>query len=426
MRRVRVAGLIAILCWAAIAAWNMVKPLPAGTRMVSLTARLDESQLEVIDDSARHGAILARELAVIDRADQLIILDQAPLARDTGQHLLIRKRQRPNVKIVVLADPLPEIYGGTPAHYLDSLERVGIIVARTRLGRLRDPLPWYSALWRMSIGWWSDPYEETAPRAGIRASLRRSNYKADRREVLVADDGSGGWIGLVPAAAGGNIAVAIAGGVARDMAASELKIAAWSTDDDRLPAAPPPTSLGLGSIDARFLTEGAIRGALLDALSTATDGDEIRIATPALSDRSLVNAALSAAKRGVRIRLLLDPAASPNRTVADELRRGAADHIEIRWLPDGAAISSILIARHGRELSVNLGAADFTRLSLDDLNLSAAVDFRLQDRAAAAHAFTSAFEAEWSASVPDTSLPPGDTPGFWSYRVLQAAGLAAY
>jgi hypothetical protein len=28
--------------------------------------------------------------------------------------------------------------------------------------------------------------------------------------------------------------------------------------------------------------------------------------------------------------------------------------------------------------------------------------------------------------VPDTSLPPGDTPGFWSYRVLQAAGLAAY
>ena len=60
------------------------------------------------------ASILARELAVIDRADQMIVLDQAPLARETGQHLLIRKRQRPHIKIVVLADPLPEIYGGTP------------------------------------------------------------------------------------------------------------------------------------------------------------------------------------------------------------------------------------------------------------------------------------------------------------------------
>jgi hypothetical protein len=230
----------------------------------------------------------------------------------------------------------------------------------------------------------------------------------------------------MPAAAGGNLAVAIAGGVARDMAASELKIAAWSTDDDRLPTAPPPTSRGLGSIDARFLTEGAIRGALVDALSTATDGDEIRISTPALSDRSLVNAALRAAARGVRIRLLLDPEALPNRAVAGELRGGTQDHIEIRWLPGGAAVSSLMIARHGRELSVNLGAPDFTRLSLDDLNLSAAVDFRLQERAAAAHAFMSAFDAEWSASVADHSLPPGAAPSLWVYRLLQAAGLAAY
>jgi hypothetical protein len=275
------AALMLALCWAAIAAWNTIKPLPAGTRVASLTARLDDTQLDVIDDVAGGSSILARELAVIDRADQLILLDQAPLARDTGQHLLIRKRQRPGIKIVVLADPLPEIYGGTPAHYLDSLERAGIIVARIRLGRMRDPLPWYSALWRMSIGWWSDPYEETAPRAGVRASLRQSNRKADRRQVLVADDGSGGWIGVVPAAAGAGLAVAIAGGVARDIMASELKIAAWSTGDDRLPGAPPPISRGLGSIDARFLTEGAIRGALVDAISSATDGDEIRLSTPA-------------------------------------------------------------------------------------------------------------------------------------------------
>ena len=426
MRRVAFLALFAVLIWAGIAAWNTIKPLPGGTRVVSLTARLDESQLELIDDSAGHGNILARELGVIDRADQMIVLDQAPLARETGQHLLIRKRQRPNIKIVVLADPLPEIYGGTPAHYLGSLEQAGIIVVRTRLGRLRDPLPWYGALWRMSVGWWSDPYDEVAPRAGVLASLRRSTFKADRRQILVADDGSGGWVGVVPASSGANLAVAIAGGVARDMAASELKIAAWSSDDDRLPSAPPPASLGVGSIDARFLTEGAIRVALIDALSTAADGDEIRLAAAALSDPSLVTAATRAAARGARIRLLLDPDLLPNRAVAGELRREGAGRIEVRWLRAGAPISSLAIVRHRRELWVNLGSADFSRLSLDDLNLSAAVDFRLQDRAAAAHGFMDAFEAAWSASAPDDSQAADEASGYWSDRILQAAGLAAY
>jgi hypothetical protein len=416
---------LGVLVWAGIAAWNTIKPLPAGMRVASLTTRLGESALDVIDDSAGRRSVLARELAVIDRADQMIVLDQAPLARETGQHLLIRKRQRPNIKIVVLADPLPEIYGGTPAHYLDSLEQAGIIVARTRLNHLRDPLPWYSAFWRLSIGWWSDPYDETAPSAGVRASLRRSNFKADRRQLLVADDGSGGWVSVVPASADGRIAVAIAGGVARDIAASELKIAAWSTEDDRLPSAPPPATLGVGSIDARFLTEGAIRGALVDALSAAGDDDEIRMATPALSDRPLLDAALRATARGARIRLLLDPEALPNRAVADELLREGDGRIEVRWMPSGTPGASLAIVRHRRELWINVGAADFTRLSLGDFNLSAAVEFRLQDRAPAARDFVDGFEARWTTSVADAPETVA-APAYWSYRVLQAAGLAAY
>ena len=422
----RLAALLAVLIWAGVAAWNSFKPLPPGTRASSLIARLDDSQLDVIDDSAGAHNILARELALIDRAAQMIVLDQAPLARETGQHLLMRKRQRPTIRIVVLADPLPESYGGTPPHYLESLERAGIIVARIRLGRLRDPLPWYTALWRTSIGWWSDPYEETAPQAGLRALLRKSNLKADRRQLLVADDGSGGWVGVAPADAGAGLAVAISGGVARDMAASELKIAGWSTGDDRLPAAPPPASLGVGSIDARLLTEGAIRGALVDAFSTAVEGDEIRLATPALSDRAVITATLRAAARGVLVRVLLDPDLLPNRTVADELRREGAGGIDVRWVPAGALSSSLAIVRHRRELWVNLGAADFTRVSLDDLNLTAAIDLRLQDRAAAAHEFMEAFEIRWSAGKKNDLQADPEGRGYWRYRALQAAGLAAY
>jgi hypothetical protein len=72
-----------------------------------------------------------------------------------------------------------------------------------------------------------------------------------------------------------------------------------------------------------------------------------------------------------------------------------------------------------------VGAADFTRLSLGDLNLSAAVEFRLQDRAPAARDFIDGFEAQWSAARSGAPEAP-DAPGYWSYRLLQAAGLAAY
>ena len=83
------------------------------------------------------------------------------------------------------------------------------------------------------------------------------------------------------------------------------------------------------------------------------------------------------------------------------------------------------IVRHRRELWINVGAADFSRLSLGDLNLSAALEFRLRDRAPAARDFLDGFEAQWTAAIAD---PPeaGAAPAYWSYRALQAAGLAAY
>ena len=111
-----------------------------------------------------------------------------------------------------------------------------------------------------------------------------------------------------------------------------MQIADWSTDDDRLPSAPPAEGRAVGSIDVRFLTEGAIRSALLDAVAAAGSGDELSFAVHALSDRQLISAALRAAERGVRLKILLDPHAPPNRAVAGELTRGGGGLIEVRWL----------------------------------------------------------------------------------------------
>jgi len=425
MSAARTLLLIAVPAWAAVAAWNGQKPLPPGTHVASLATRLAESQVEIV--SAPAGEIEARELAAVDRASELIVLDAAPLSRALGRELLMQRLKRPNIKIVLVSDPRSEAYGGTPVEYLESLERAGVLVARVRLDRLRDCIPLYSALWRLSIGWWSDPFDEHPGNPGLRAALRAQNRKADQRRVFVADDGAGGWASLVSMAPGGDLAVEIKGGLARDIAASELEIAAWSTGDDRLPAPPRAVPRGPGSIDARFLTEGAIRSAMLDALGTAGAGDEIGLAAPRLSERRLIGAVLSAAARGARVRVLLEPGAAPNTAVAAELERGGGANLELRWLapPKRATASLAFVVRRG-ELWASAGAADFTRPSLDDIDLESAIELRLPERATAARALEAYFDGTWAIGAAYAAYAVDSEADYWRYRLKEAAALAAF
>lgn len=414
MSRTGIFAALALIAWAATAFWNSVKPLPPGTRVSSLAARFTESQVDVIDDSAGRREILARQLAAIDRAEQLIVLDECPLAREIAQHVLTRKHQRPNLKVVVVSDPLDEAYGGTPAQYLVALEQAGIVVARIGLDRLRDSNPLYAGLWRLSVA--------------------RSSEPRDQRQLMVADDGAGGWLSMVPGNANGDVGVELRGGLAHAVLSSELQIADWSTGDDRLPSAPSAEGRAVGSIDVRFLTEGAIRSALLDAVAAAGSGDELSLAVQALSDRQLIGAALRAAARGVRLRILLDPYELPNRAVAGELTRDGSGLIEVRWFaPTGvsaptsvSARTSLVIVRHRGELWVNMGAADFTRPSLGDFNLEGALEMRLPARAAAGRALADHFAKEWASAAAYARFADESRGAYWRYRALQAGGLAAF
>ena len=309
----RAAGwviLIFALAWAACGLWNSVKPLPPGTHVASLPARMAESQIDFIDDgpgTPAAGGILRRELEAVGRAEQTVVLDQSPVPPELVRQLRLRKRQRPNLAIVLVSDPRNETNGGTPENMLSDLERIGIVVARTRLERMRDSNPLYSSLWRLTIEWWSNPYDEAPDAQTWTAALRRRNHKADRRQLLVADDGAGGWTSIVISGAaaadpaGSNAALELRGHLARDIASSELRIADWSTGDDRLPTAPPLESRGVGTIDARLLTEGAIHAALLDAIAAAGPGDSISLIGQRLGARGLIDAMRKAASRGAHL-----------------------------------------------------------------------------------------------------------------------------
>jgi hypothetical protein len=422
----RIVLLALLLAWLSLVFWNSAKPLPPGTHFVSQVSRLSEADVDFVQESSLRPEGLAREMPAIDHAEQLIVADRSPVTEELAQHLLARKRARPNLRIVLVTDPGNEAYGGTPSHTLSSLEESGIIVARVRLERLRDSNPLYSGLWRLIFGWWSDPFDETPGQVTLRAWSRMQNFKADQRQLVVADDGSGGWTAVI-GPAGASAGLILRGSLARAMIAGELQIAAWSADDDRLPAGPPMDGRGVGSIDARFLTEGAIGTALLDAIAAAGSGDEISIAVQNLSDRRLVAAALGAAARGARLRVLLARNRMPNQAVAGELL-GGGGHIEVRWCPGGtgASLPKLLVVQHRNDLLMNFGSANFTRRNLGDLNLESGVELRMPARAAPARAVIEYFNKIWSNAAADADFADQRPAAYWRYRFAEATGLSSF
>jgi hypothetical protein len=426
-RWARIVLLVLLLAWLSLAFWNSAKPLPPGTHIVSQVSRLSESDVDFVYASPGHQGALAREMSAIDRAEQLIVLDRSPVTRELAQHVLARKRARPNLKIVLVTDPVNEAFGGTPAQTLSSLEEAGIIVARVRLDRLRDSNPLYSGLWRLVFGWWSDPFDETPGQVTLPAWSRMQNFKADQRQLVVADDGAGGWTAII-APAGAAAGLILRGSLACAMIAGELRIAGWSTDDDRLPAGPPMDGRGVGSIDARFLTEGAIETALLDGIAAAGSGDQIWIAVQNLSDRRLIAAALSAAARGARLRVLLARNRMPNRAVAGELLRDGGGRIEVRWCPieTQASLPKLLVVQHRSDLWMNLGSANFTRRNLGDLNLESGVELRMPARTAPARAVTEYFAKLWSGAAADADVADQSSADYWRYRIAEATGLSSF
>lgn len=418
-RRVSTLLIIAGLTWAGVGFWNSVKPMPPGTHVTTLATRLGESQVEFMDESVERGLLVRRSVALIDGAEQLILLDQCPLPGKIVEHLLTRKHQRPNLKIVLVTDPRNEVYGGTPAPVLAALEQSGVIVARTALDQLRDSNPLYSSAWRLLAGWWSDPFDEGPGHATLMSTLRRLNHQANGRRVLVADDGSGGWSSLVESS--GNTGIDIRGHLARDIAASELLIARWSTDDDRLPTQPAVEDRSMGTIDARFLTESGISAALDEALGVAGSGDTISVAAAALGERPIIHALLRADARGAHVQLLIDPRVSANQAVAAELLRGSVGNVEVRW--QAASESRLVLVRHRNDVWLNVGSADLTRRDLDDLNLEANVELHMPARAAAARAAIDSFSKAWYGSAAYATHADETPNTYWRYRFTEFTGL---
>ena len=420
MRRLRgkpilvVAVLLAAL-WTTMCTYGVSRPLPVGISysgdehrgvpvefLYDLTYQTDTGQ--VVEQ-----AIFDRVFQMIDRAERFIVLDMflfngehggdreyLPLAAGLTRRLIAKKRASPDVEITFITDEINNFYGAYTSQEVRDLRTNDIHVVVTNLTKLRDSNPAYSALWRSLVQWFGTggpgvlphPLTSSGRKVTLRSYLKLLNFKANHRKVIVTEQE------CLAASANphdassfhSNIAFAMQGAPCADMLRAEGAILALS--GGFLPSsAVEPVPVGDRRVSAEYLTEGQIQRGVLEEFGSLDAGDHLDIAMFYLSDRTVVQELLHAARRGVTTRIILDPnkdafgrqkGGIPNRQVARELVTRSEGTIAIRWYDTHGEQfhTKLVLAWHPDHVTAVGGSANLTRRNLDDFNLEA--DFRIR------------------------------------------------
>ena len=506
LRRWRRLILAAIaLAWVGTAYWQAHKPLPPGTSLTSKIHTVPAGNVSFIADITAADAygrpvvsqgIFDEVLRVVGSARRFVVLDyflfndwRSPLTGPSGplraisgelrDALIEQRRVHPELRVLLITDPINEVYGSEPSRDLILLRAAGVDVVVTDLDRLRDSNLVYSGLWRLGISWWDgrgrgtgwlpNPLDEDDRPITFGAWARLANFKANHRKVLIADDGQDGLTGIVASAnphdassAHSNVAAKIAGAALAPLLQSEMSLARFSGWKGALNLPPalaadmPEHPDAAGASDAadlaagrvarvQVITEGAILAGVLERLQAAGKGDNVDIAMFYLSSRSVIESLLEASRRGAAIRLILDPnkdafghekSGIPNTSVASELVSTSDGRIRLRWYrTHGEQFHTKLVMVYGAEsMWVTLGSANLTRRNLEDYNLEANVAIEVARGSQLAAQLLNYYETLWSNRAAlgieyTTDFAVYADPAqshYWLYRVMEATGLSTF
>jgi phosphatidylserine/phosphatidylglycerophosphate/cardiolipin synthase-like enzyme len=474
--------------WAGIGAWNVTKPMPGGTNVATAPVVVPAADVQFLYDLTRPQPERPEELIyeqrifdevfrIIDESRSFIVADffllneqmgasgaaHRPLSRELADHLIARKQAVPNLSVLLLTDPINDVYGGAPSPLLAELRKAGIEVVVTDLDSLRDSNPLYSSVWRMLLQWWGNsatgggmmnPFTSEGSKITLRSWLALLNFKANHRKLIVADREDGTLVGLVTSAnphdassAHSNVALRFSGALAENIVGSEMAIARFSGWRGHVYAAGAESASAAENegVALSFLTEEAIRRHLLEAVGATRNGDAVNIATFYLADRKVLDALLKAADRGVQVRILLDPNRDafgrkkdgvPNRPVANELVTRSGERIQVRWYrTHGEQFhTKIAMIRRDDRFIASVGSANLTRRNVGNYNLEANVGVETAADSALAIEMLGYFDRLWN-----NDGPPGteytaafgafrdeDKGKYWRYRLMEASGLSTW
>ena len=489
VRRLVFYGFLAV--WALVALWNVFKPLPDGTRVRGEVVDTPLEQVEFLSDVSGadvFGAPVVRQqifdamLATVREARQYIVVDiflfngqrgalvdtppPRALSAELRDALLARKREMPGLMVLVVNDPINDVYGSLPSQDLKALREAGIDVVDVDLDSLRESNVIYSAFWRLTTKWWSgdgkgdawlpNPLDNGPDQVSLGAWARLLNFKANHRKVLLADDGHGGLTGIVTSANAhdassrhSNVALRVRGAALLPLLESELALAhesGWRSGWQPPPLAPSaPVADPAAAARVQVLTEGEIGAAILRNFAQTRAGDSIDIAMFYLSERNVIQSLIAASKRGVSVRVILDPNKDafgrtkngiPNRSVAAELGAASDGAIKVRWFrTHGEQFhSKLVVIRTADEYWFTLGSATLTRRNIDNYNLEANVAASIPPGSQLAASINAWFDMLWSnKGPPDLEYtseigayadPAQGT--YWLYRLMEATGMSTF
>lgn len=410
--------------------------------------------------------IFAEQMNMIEEAKDFIVADfflyndyyntekyQFPNSTQTLTDALIaQKKKYPELKAYLITDEINNSYGPVLNKQFLQLEENGIKVIITDASKVGDSNSFYASYFRTYFhhfepkenGWLNNPFGDNGPEVSFRNYLKLLNFKANHRKVIMTENSA--MISSANPHDGSsyhsNIAFQFSGEAVRYLLETEKAVAAFSgTELSDIEY----TNMGARAredIEVQILTEDKIKDKILEKVQATEEGDRIDLGMFYLSHRDIIQQLTLASKRGVDIRIILDPNKDafgfekngiPNRQVADELLKKSDGNIQLRWyMTNGEQFHAKVIAIYQtNHVTLIGGSANFTRRNLDNYNLETDLMVTAKTQDPIVEEFQTYFNRMWSnldgTYTGDFSEYQEDS--FWKtlvYRLQEKTGLCTF
>lgn len=454
-----------------VSVYHATKPLPEGVSSNSQTHYVEEVEflydLAYLNDGQQvyEKQILDRVFKMIDEAEEFVVLDvflfndeydhkkgEYPnVSKQLTEKLIQKKKENPAIKIVLITDEMNTFYGSYKSSYFEELKKNDVEVVMTNLEHLRDSNPLYSGLWRSYIKWFGtsengklpNPFSPDSNDVALRSYLELLNFKANHRKVVLNEKEAlvtSSNIGHDASSNHSNIAFVVGGNIVQDLYNSEKAVADFSGRE--IEKRDFETVQGAGYIGVKLITERQIKQEMISSLNQMKKGEEVNIGVFYLSDREVIESIISAAERGVLIKLLLDPNKDafgiekngmPNRQVASEVMEKGNGNITVRWYDTHGEQyhSKFMILKGKKETIVIGGSANFTKRNIGDLNLETDLKITLPKGHEAEKEIDMYFYRIWNNENGQYTLPYEEYKDEsdwkkWVYRFQEWSGLSTF
>ncbi|AYV66415.1 phospholipase [Niallia circulans] len=391
---------------------HLKKPLPKGLSIEGVIHQVKDVEL-LIDITYKNNKknrmvqheIINSMLKEVEKANEFIIIDMFLFNNDTNEDqqypkivekfteaLIKKKQENPMINIIFITDKINTVYDSYPSEEFKQLKENGVKVIETELNDLRDSNPLYSGFWRM-FGQWVKTrgnghlpnfLAKSAPKVSAISYLELLNIKANHRKVMITENTAIISSGNIHNASGyhSNVAFKLHGNILNELLKSEESAARLSEPID-LPRIKEQAETKNTNVKIQLLTEGKIGKHILQEIKNTQKSEVIWIGMLYLADQKVIKEIKAAAKRDVKIYIILDPNQNafgnkktglPNIPVVAELRKAkAANNIHIKWYNAGKEQfhpKLLYIERlKARESTIISGSANLTQRNLYDFNL---------------------------------------------------------